>query len=121
VFKNKYSRPYPLRFLGQYFDAETGLHYNRHRYYDPEIAGFISQDPIGLMGGINTYAYAPNPLSWIDPLGLAKCSSDPYKGVKDASAYLKSQGVPRIYRKQILESFEIDSIQVRKATNSEYG
>ena len=37
----------PLRFQGQYFDAETGLHYNRYRYYDPEIAGFISQDPIG--------------------------------------------------------------------------
>ena len=62
----------PLRFQGQYFDAETGLHYNRHRYYDPEIAGFISQDPIGLAGGLNVYQYAPNPLSWIDPLGL-KC------------------------------------------------
>ncbi len=62
----------PLRFQGQYFDAETGRHYNRHRYYDPEIAGFISQDPIGLAGGLNVYQYAPNPLSWIDPLGL-KC------------------------------------------------
>ncbi len=62
----------PLRFRGQYFDAETGLHYNRHRYYDTEIAGFISQDPIGLAGGLNVYQYAPNPLSWIDPLGL-KC------------------------------------------------
>lgn len=44
-----------------------------------------------------------------------------YQGVKDASAYLKSQGVPRSYRKQILESFEINSIRVRKATDSEYG
>ncbi|MGR6987262.1 RHS repeat-associated core domain-containing protein, partial [Klebsiella aerogenes] len=59
----------PLRFQGQYFDAETGLHYNRHRYYDPEISGFISQDPIGLAGGLNVYQYAPNPLGWVDPWG----------------------------------------------------
>ncbi len=67
----------PLRFQGQYFDAETGLHYNRHRYYDPEIAGFISQDPIGLAGGLNVYQYAPNPLGWVDPWGL-KCGTVEY-------------------------------------------
>ncbi len=61
-----------LRFQGQYFDAETGLHYNRFRYYDPDCGRFISQDPIGLRGGINLYQYAPNPVTWIDPLGLAK-------------------------------------------------
>ena len=60
-----------LRFQGQYFDAETGLHYNTFRYYDPEIGRFASQDPIGLRGGINLYQYAPNPISWIDPWGLA--------------------------------------------------
>jgi RHS repeat-associated protein len=59
-----------LRFQGQYFDAETGLHYNRHRFYDPDCGRFISQDPIGLLGGINLYQYAPNPVTWIDPLGL---------------------------------------------------
>ncbi len=64
----------PLRFQGQYFDPETGLHYNRYRYYDPAIAAYISQDPIGMLGGINTYQYAPNPLSWMDPLGLTKCA-----------------------------------------------
>ncbi|HDJ1451344.1 TPA: RHS repeat-associated core domain-containing protein [Serratia rubidaea] len=63
----------PLRFQGQYFDAETGLHYNRYRYYDPQTGSYISQDPIGLEGGINLYAYSPNPLGWIDPLGLS-CS-----------------------------------------------
>jgi RHS repeat-associated protein len=62
----------PLRFQGQYWDAETGLHYNRHRYYDPDAARFVTQDPIGLMGGANAYSYAPNSQSWIDPLGLSK-------------------------------------------------
>ena len=62
----------PLRLPGQYFDEETGLHYNLFRYYAPECGRFISQDPIGLAGGLNLYAYAPNPLSYIDPLGLCK-------------------------------------------------
>ncbi|WP_236478648.1 RHS repeat domain-containing protein, partial [Pseudomonas syringae] len=58
-----------LRFQGQYFDVETGLHYNTFRYYDPEIGRFITQDPIGLSGGDNLYQYAPNPNGWVDPLG----------------------------------------------------
>ncbi|MGN8064934.1 RHS repeat-associated core domain-containing protein, partial [Ralstonia sp. 22111] len=61
----------PIRFQGQYFDHETGLHYNRHRYYDPSSGRFISKDPIGLAGGINGYQYAPNPMGWVDPLGLS--------------------------------------------------
>ncbi|WP_253734562.1 RHS repeat-associated core domain-containing protein [Methylomonas sp. ZR1] len=60
----------PLRFQGQYYDQETGLHYNLNRYYDPNAGRFIHQDPIGLEGGSNVYRYAPNPLNWIDPLGL---------------------------------------------------
>ncbi len=60
-----------LRFQGQYFDEETGLHYNRFRYYEPESGRFINQDPIGLLGGVNLFAYAVNPIGWIDPLGLA--------------------------------------------------
>jgi RHS repeat-associated protein len=48
----------PLRFQGQYFDDETGLHYNTFRYYDPEVGRFITQDPIGLLGGFNLYEYA---------------------------------------------------------------
>ncbi|WP_305729421.1 RHS repeat-associated core domain-containing protein, partial [Burkholderia ubonensis] len=62
----------PVRFPGQYHDDETGLHYNRHRYYDPNCGRFVSKDPIGLAGGINVFQYAPNPVSWIDPLGLQK-------------------------------------------------
>jgi len=65
-----------IRFQGQYFDEETGLHYNRHRYYNPDTGQFISQDPIGLLGGVNNYQYAPNPLGWIDPLGLCKDQVD---------------------------------------------
>ena len=67
--------PQNLRFQGQYLDRETGLLYNLFRYYDPVAGRFTQVDPIGLAGGLNTYAYAPNALNWIDPLGLSKCSS----------------------------------------------
>ena len=61
----------PIRFQGQYHDHETGLHYNRHRYYDPGVGRFVSKDPISYAGGLNLYVYAPNPVGWVDPLGLA--------------------------------------------------
>ncbi|MEV1019690.1 RHS repeat-associated core domain-containing protein [Streptomyces sp. NPDC050264] len=60
-----------LRFPGQYADTETGLHYNLHRYYDPETARYISPDPLGLVPAPDHYAYVHNPLSWSDPFGLA--------------------------------------------------
>ena len=60
-----------LRFQGQYFDEESGLHYNRFRYYDPQSGRFVNQDPVGLLGGVNNYQYAPNPVGWIDPLGFS--------------------------------------------------
>ncbi|MCP2053796.1 UNVERIFIED_ORG: RHS repeat-associated protein [Pseudomonas fluorescens] len=63
----------PLRFQGQYFDAESGLHYNRHRYYNPDIGRYLTPDPVKLAGGINVYQYAPNPTGWVDPLGLNTC------------------------------------------------
>lgn len=61
-----------LRFPGQYEDAESGLYYNRFRYYDCETGQYISSDPIGLLGGINPYGYVGNSLGWTDPNGLAK-------------------------------------------------
>ncbi|WP_175016773.1 RHS repeat domain-containing protein [Massilia sp. YMA4] len=66
----------PVRSQGQYCDAETGLHYNRFRYYDPDTGRFVSIDPIGLRGGANTYRFAQNPIGWVDPLGLAPCNGD---------------------------------------------
>ncbi|PRB89203.1 RHS repeat-associated core domain-containing protein, partial [Pseudomonas cedrina] len=66
----------PLRFQGQYFDAESGLHYNRHRYYNPDIGRYLTPDPVKLAGGINGYRYVPNPTGWVDPLGLNSCPGD---------------------------------------------
>ncbi len=66
----------PLRFQGQYFDAETGLHYNRHRYYNPGTGRFLTPDPIKLAGGLNNYQYVPNPTGWVDPLGLTSGCPD---------------------------------------------
>ncbi|ENX63357.1 MULTISPECIES: RHS repeat-associated core domain-containing protein [Acinetobacter] len=59
-----------LRFQGQYYDNETGLHYNRYRYYEPYSARYMSKDPIGLFGGYNTSAYVNDPTQWVDPMGL---------------------------------------------------
>nr|WP_278565817.1 RHS repeat-associated core domain-containing protein [Prevotella melaninogenica] len=61
----------PFRQLGQYEDEETGLYYNRFRYYDPGSGTYISQDPIGLLGGNPTiYGYVKDLNSWVDSFGL---------------------------------------------------
>ena len=62
---------YHLRFPGQYFDVETGLHYNYFRDYDPSTGRYVESDPIGLAGGLNTYGYVGgNPVNGVDLFGL---------------------------------------------------
>jgi RHS repeat-associated protein len=65
-----------LRMAGQYFDAESGLFYNWHRYYDPQTGRYLTSDPTGLEGGLNTYGYAEaNPAILVDPRGLEVTAS----------------------------------------------
>ncbi|WP_051722379.1 putative T7SS-secreted protein [Streptomyces albus] len=81
----------PLRFPGQYFDPETGLHYNYFRYYDPETARYTSPDPLGLAPSQNPSTYVRNPHKWADPLGLAPCP----RSFADAKAQaLRDAGIP---------------------------
>lgn len=69
------------RFAGQYYDRETGLHYNYYRDYDPSTGRYVQSDPIGLDGGLNTYGYvAGNPLSYSDPFGLCARGYSPVNG-----------------------------------------
>ncbi|ALH95481.1 PAAR-like domain-containing protein [Acinetobacter equi] len=79
----------PHRFQGQIYDVETGLHYNRFRYYDPDCGRFISHDPIGLLGGDNHFQYAPNPVEWVDPLGLNAVANIGRLGGKSVSNIIK--------------------------------
>ena len=66
-----------MRYQGQYFDQETGLCYNRFRYYSPETGQYVSQDPIGLAGNnLTLYAYVKNSNKEVDPLGLTPFSLD---------------------------------------------
>jgi RHS repeat-associated protein len=76
----------PLRLQGQYFDRETGLYYNRFRYYEPHIGSFISQDPLGLAAGENVYGFGPNTQTWIDPLGLCKKGPQTWNEFQKATA-----------------------------------
>ena len=66
----------PFRLQNQYFDEETGLHYNLMRYYEPEAGRFVNQDPIGLLGGENLYQFAPNAQEWLDVWGLCPANKN---------------------------------------------
>ena len=81
----------PFRLQNQYCDAETGLHYNFYRYYEPNSGRFINQDPIGLWGGSNFYQFAANTQEWIDPLGLMTA--------REARAAVKALGYIEIKEK----------------------
>ncbi|KIR19624.1 putative deoxyribonuclease RhsC [Pseudomonas fluorescens] len=84
----------PLRFQGQYFDQESGLHYNRHRYYNPDIGRYLTPDPVKLAGGINGYQYVPNPTGWVDPLGLNSCPGG--DKCKSSISHKDPAGIPQV-------------------------
>lgn len=100
--QSKYSHPVTgqpfepgLRQQGQYEDQETGLYQNLHRYYDPDSGRYVSQDPIGIVGGSNAYQYCPNPVGYVDPLGLSSKECDTRRSVEDKLArYLLNKDHP---------------------------
>ncbi|WP_372240833.1 RHS repeat-associated core domain-containing protein [Pseudomonas sp. R5-89-07] len=96
----------PLRFQGQYFDQESGLHYNRHRYYNPDVGRYLTPDPVKLAGGINAYRYVPNPTGWVDPLGLSSCPESPgcktsYKAKTPFASVKVDSGEPKTPEPQL--------------------
>ncbi|MGW1559473.1 DUF6531 domain-containing protein [Streptomyces sp. NPDC002144] len=118
-----YDTSTPLRFPGQYFDPETQLHYNFFRYYDPVAAAYISADPLGLDAGPNPRAYVPNPLSWLDYLGLLTCAENAdllaknlaregrAKSAGEAAAHLVPSGMKRngaAQARALLEKYGVD-------------
>ncbi|MGW2088193.1 putative T7SS-secreted protein [Streptomyces sp. NPDC001880] len=83
----------PLRFPGQYYDPETGLHYNYFRHYDPEAARYLTPDPLGLVPAPNPSTYVLNPHTWTDPLGLSPCPPHLFRGT--TTGFEGSPGVQR--------------------------
>ncbi|MDF2400500.1 hypothetical protein GWQ27_03130 [Aeromonas sp. 5HA1] len=89
-----------LRYQGQLYDQETGLYYNRHRYFDPELGQYISPDPIGFAGGLRPQGYVHNPLEWVDPLGLVLGKGRPasgwsYTNMPTINGYQNHHVIPR--------------------------
>ena len=93
-----------FRFPGQYYDAETGLHYNLHRYYDPKTGRYMTPDPIGLAGGINPYVYADgDPINVTDFLGLA--AGDPYSSPYAAALAARSDILAQVSNQTLIVEY----------------
>ncbi|MCT9139725.1 RHS repeat-associated core domain-containing protein [Streptomyces violarus] len=109
----------PLRFPGQYFDPETGLHHNHYRLYDPETARYLSPDPLGLQPAPNPFTYVINPLTWVDPLGLAPCEIALGYQWADLAGFAKSRGLkhfldlgPDEWRGAVLPAIQDGSVKI---------
>ena len=74
-FQGEFKTECPFRFQGQYHDNETGLYYNRFRYYSPNEGMYLSQDPVGIQGGFELYAYVNDTNTWVDAWGLTKTAN----------------------------------------------
>jgi RHS repeat-associated protein len=115
----------PFRSAGQYADAETGLYYNRHRYFDPEAARYLTEDPLGLDAGLNPYAYCPNPIVQTDPLGTCTGTNpayDPRQAELDALAriYGGSPGLQQLTQANRSGDWH-DTVRARQALEEETG
>jgi RHS repeat-associated protein len=109
----------PFRWQGQYEDAETGLYYNRFRYYDTDSGNYLSQDPIGLAGGAVLYAYVHDPNSWVDVFGLEKIKNKVDGDAREAIArdWIKERHPnAEILSERYIR--DVDGISVRDANQS---
>ena len=103
----------PFRLQNQYFDEETGLHYNLMRYYEPDSGRFVNQDPIGLLGGYNLYSFAPNIFRWIDPSGLSLSQVVGQAGESQLLRYLKGTGYTDVFAIQNASGNGLDAVARR--------
>ncbi|MFJ8785644.1 putative T7SS-secreted protein [Streptomyces sp. NPDC102476] len=100
----------PLRFPGQYYDPETGLHYNYFRHYDPETGRYTTLDPLGLGPAPNPTTYVHNPHTWIDPLGLAGCRPLP-RGHSSQPAFRNDPYNPDVVSRRIEDMRQLYGIK----------
>ncbi|WP_177326658.1 RHS repeat-associated core domain-containing protein, partial [Plesiomonas sp. ZOR0011] len=103
-----------LRYQGQIYDQETGLYYNRHRYFDPELGQYISPDPIGFAGGLRPQGYVHNPLEWVDPLGLERFPT----WMSTKQVYERHHIIPYEHRNH--DFFNRTDLNINGATNMIY-
>ncbi|WP_437684250.1 RHS repeat-associated core domain-containing protein [Sorangium sp. So ce131] len=96
---------YSLRFPGHFYDEETGLFYNRYRYYSPRLGRYLQSDPVGQSGGINLYSYPSNPLVHVDLLGLTDCTGGAKgKGRVDPRRATTEEAADRVKEKNRAEA-----------------